>query len=50
MLIPYPHDRKYRNIGRSNIKYSRKEKLLNSMFIEFYTHVNLSEDKKNKYS
>lgn len=39
MLIPYPHDRKHKNIGRSNIKYSRKEKLLNSMFIEFYTHI-----------
>lgn len=41
MLIPYPHDRKYRNVNKTSKKESKKENLLNSMFIEFYTHRDL---------
>ncbi|HHV26320.1 MAG TPA: hypothetical protein GXX63_03895 [Tissierellia bacterium] len=45
MLIPYPHDRKYRNVNKASKKEpkkgSKKENLLNSVLIEFYTHRDL---------
>jgi hypothetical protein len=47
MITPNPYDRKYKNVNIINQKTADDE-MINSMFVEFYTHVSVGKDNDNK--
>lgn len=47
MITPNPYDRGYRNMNNTNQKVACSE-MINSMFVEFYTHVSVEKDNDNK--